>query len=92
MIRRIKFQKGEQRKFIQEVLKRINCPSLKELGNRLDINYSTLKNYYIEERSISDELFNSLIRLSGLSKNNFNVEIISEHWGQIKGGKISKRK
>jgi hypothetical protein len=92
MVRRIKFSKGEQKKFIFEVLRIINCPSLKELGNRLDINYSTLKNYYSEERLLPEELFTSFIRLSGLSKNKFNFELIGEHWGQIKGGKISKRK
>ena len=89
---RVKFQKGEQRKFIQEVLNRINCPSLRELINRgIDINYSTLKNYFNEDRLMPEEFFNELIEISGLNKNNFTFEFINEHWGQIKGGKISRR-
>lgn len=89
---RIKFQKGEQRKFVQEVLRKINCPSLKELINRgIDVNYSTLKNYYNEERTLPESLFNELIGLSGLNKEEFKIEMIKEHWGQIKGGKISRK-
>jgi len=89
---RIKFRKGEQRKFIQEAMKRINCPFLREIINRgIDLNYSTLKNYYAEERSIPEALFNELIELSGLNKRDFEFELIDNNWGQVKGGKISKR-
>ena len=89
---RVKFRKGLQRNFIQEVLKRINCPSLRELINRgIDINYSTLKNYYNEDRLISEGIFNELIGISGLNKSEFNFELIDENWGQVKGGKISRK-
>ncbi|MGY4884622.1 MAG: hypothetical protein ACP5NZ_03530 [Nanobdellota archaeon] len=89
---RIKFRKGEQRKFLQEAMKRINCPSLRELINRgIDVNYSTLKNYYAEERLIPEALFNELIGLSELNKRDFEFELINDNWGQVKGGKISKK-
>jgi len=91
MIRRVKFKKGEQRKFIQEVLKKINCPSLRELVNRLSVNYSTLKNYIVEERHLPENLFNDLCFISKINKSELNVEYLEEHWGQIKGGKISKK-
>jgi hypothetical protein len=90
---RIKFNKGFQRKFIQEVLKKINCPSLRELINRgIDVNYSTLKNYYTEDRLMSDVFFSQLLEISGLNRKDFEFEVIRNNWGQTKGGKISRRK
>jgi len=92
MIMRIKFHKrGMQRKFMQEVIEKINCPSLRELGNRLSINYSTLKNYFIEERYLSESLFNDLCLISKLDKSKMNIEYLDSNWGQIKGGRKSKR-
>jgi hypothetical protein len=92
MIMRVKFQKGHQRKFIQEVLKRANCPSLRELGNRLSINYSTLKNYLAEERCLPENLFSDLCYISKIDKNELEFEFVEEHWGQVKGGKISRKR
>jgi hypothetical protein len=86
-MKRIKFKKGMQRKFMQDVLGRVNCPSLRELGNRLNINYSTLKNYFNEERCLPENLFNDLCYISKINRENFDVEYLSENWGQIKGGK-----
>lgn len=85
---RIKFQKGEQRKFIKEVLEKINCPSLRELGNRLGVNYSTLKNYLNEERCLPENLFNDLCSTSKINKEKLHFEVLQENWGQVKGGKI----
>jgi len=87
---RVKFQKGEQRKFIQDVLGRINSPSLRELGNRLGVNYSTLKNYFNEERCLPENLFNDLLYISKINKENYKMEYLKENWGQVKGGKKSK--
>ncbi len=91
MIRRIKFKKGEQRKFIKDVLKNINSPSIKELANRLSINYSTLKNYIVEERLLPENIFDNLCFISKINKSELDVEYLEENWGQVKGGKISKR-
>lgn len=89
---RIKFDKGKQREFLKKVLEKTNCPSLKELINRgIDVNYSTLKNYFCEERLISEGFFKELLVFSSLDINDFNFEVVGDHWGQIKGGKISKR-
>ena len=88
---RIKFTKGEQRKFIQEVLDKINCPSLRELGNRIIVNYSTLKNYFSEERCLPEGLFNDLLYISKIDKEKFKIEYLDERWGQIKGGRKSRR-
>ncbi len=89
---RVKFSKGKQREFLKKVLEKTNCPSLRELINRgIDVNYSTLKNYYGEERLISEELFKELIVFSGLNEEDFEFELINENWGQVKGGKISRK-
>jgi hypothetical protein len=89
---RIKFnEKGKQREFINLVLQSINCPSLRELINRgVSVNYSTLKNYFTEQRLISESFFEELIELSNLNKNNFNFEVIGDNWGQVIGGKRSR--
>jgi hypothetical protein len=85
-------EKGMQRNFFNLVLERINCPSLRELVNRgIDVNYSTLKNYFTEQRLIPELFFEELIILSGLNKKDFDFEIVQDNWGQVIGGKISKR-
>jgi hypothetical protein len=91
MVRRVKFRKGEQRKFLKEVLEKINCPSLRELRNRLGVNYSTLKNYFNEERCLPENLFSDLLYISKINKERYLIEYLEENWGQVKGGKISRR-
>lgn len=89
-MRKIQFQKGEQRKFIKEVLEKINCPSLRELINRgFDIPYSTLKNYYNESRLLPEDFFKELCKLADI--NPTRIKYLEKNWGQSKGGKISKR-
>jgi DNA-binding transcriptional regulator YhcF (GntR family) len=90
-MKRIKFSKGYQRKFIQEVIVNVNSPSLRELARRVNVNYSTFKNYFNEERCLSESLFNDLCYISKINKNEFNFEVINEHWGQVKGGKIRRK-
>ncbi len=88
---RVKFKKGFQRKFLQEVLEKINCPSLRELSKRgFDISYSGLKNYFIERRNLPLEFFNDLIRISGVDKNKIDFEIVEDNYGQVIGGKKSR--
>lgn len=89
---RIKFKKIFQRKFIDEVLNKTNCPSLRELIRRgFDVNYQTLKSYYSENRNLPEELFNSLCEFAKIDKKKLKFEIVEENYGQIKGGKKSKR-
>jgi hypothetical protein len=87
---RIEFRKGMQRKFLQKVLEKINCPSISELANRLNFNYSTLKNYFVEQRNLPENLFNDLCYLANMGKSEFKFNILEEHWGQINGGKNKK--
>lgn len=84
---RIKFKVGEQRIFIDEVLKKINCPSLRSLNQYgFEIPYSTLRNYYSEARTLPEEFFKSLCHISKINPNSINFEKTSENWGQSLGG------
>ena len=88
---RIKVKKGEQRKFLGKVLENLGAPSLRELINRgVGVPYSTLKNYYLEERMLPENLFNDLCGLSGIEKEDLEIELVQDSWGQVKGGRKRK--
>ncbi|MDP3965904.1 MAG: hypothetical protein Q8Q04_00020 [archaeon] len=90
---RVKFSKEKEREFIDKVLEKTGSPSLRELLNRgVDLNYSSLKNYYSERRSLPLNLFENLCKLSGINKNELDFEITSENRGQIIGGKKSRKR
>ncbi len=90
---RIKFNKGQQRKFLKEVLIKIDCPSLRSLKQRgFDIPYGTLKNYFNENRLLPREFFENLCSISSINKKDLKFEILSNNWGQIVGGKIKRKK
>jgi len=86
---RVKFDKGKQREFLNKVMEEVSCPSLRELSRRLDLNYSSLKNYFNEDRTLSKELLDNLCLISKLE---FRGRFVGENWGQIKGGKRGRRK
>ena len=89
---RVKFKKGEQRKFIQRVLNELNCPSLRGfLQFGLDVNYSSLKNYFVESRLIPRKLFEEMLYLSKINIGSLEVEYLGENWGKIRGGKKRKK-
>ncbi|MEJ2267833.1 MAG: hypothetical protein P8X70_02035 [Nanoarchaeota archaeon] len=85
---RVQFNKRKQREFIQKIMIKINSPSLKELSNRIQISYSTLKNYFNESRNLPENLFKDLCFLANIPKKNFFVKFLKENWGQVKGGKV----
>lgn len=87
---RIRLKKPRQRYFIKKVLILTNCPSLAELSRRINISYSTLKNYFNESRLIPEELFSDLCILSKMNKSDFEFEILNDNWGKVKGGKIKR--
>lgn len=89
---RIKFRKGEQRKFINSVMKLTGSPTLKELINRgIDVKYSSLKNYHTERRLLPGYLFEELLKIARLDKKDFSFKNIENNFGQIIGGKKSKK-
>jgi hypothetical protein len=91
-MKRVKFIRGAQRKFLQKVLEAINCPSLRELINRgFDVPYSTLKNYFSEKRLLPEDLFNSLCYVAKIDPDSLDVEFLDENFGKVKGGKKSRK-
>ncbi len=91
---RVKFnRKGQQKKFFQKVFINLNCPSLIAfLQYGLDVPYSTLKNYFSESRLIPENFFKDLCYLSKINLESLDIVYLDENWGQVKGGKKSKRK
>jgi len=57
-----------------------------------EIPYSTLKNYFNEERTLPEEFFNDLCYLANIKKDRLKFIFLNENWGRIKGGKIKKIK
>ena len=88
---RIKFRENKQKEFLKKVLENLNCPSLKELSNRVGINYSSLKNYFNEERTLPQNLFNDLCYISQIGRENLDVEFLDENYGRVLGGRKSGR-
>ncbi len=87
---RIKFQSTSQRDFIKKIMDDSGCPSLRELSRRIDVNYSTMKNYYSEKRLLSKKVYDLLLSFSQIPSFEFEVSILEENWGQRKGGKCKK--
>ena len=85
---RVKFKSGEQRKFIERVLANLYCPSLRALNQfGINVNYSSLKSYFNENRTLPKELFEELCMLAKINPAEFEVKHLDENWGRIKGGK-----
>ena len=85
---RVKFRKGQQRRFLQEVIISLNSPSLRALSQfGFNANYQTLKSYFNESRTLPEDLFNDLCDISKTNKNQLKVVFLKENWGQVKGGK-----
>ncbi len=89
---RIEFKDKEQKKFLDKCIENLNLTSLRgllQLG--INTNYNNLKNYYSERRTIPKQLFEDLAYLAKININNMGFKTKNQNWGQIKGGKKSKR-
>ena len=85
---RIKFKQGEQRKFLDLVVQRLNCISLRGiLQFGFDIKYDCLKNYYCERRLFPSDFFDDLCYLAKINKKNLNIIYLRDNWGRVNGGK-----
>ena len=92
-MRRIRFERTKQRKFLDLVIEKLSAPSLRGiLQFGFDVPYSTLKNYHNESRLLPEELFNDFCEVAKINKLRLNFKFVDENWGKIKGGKIGKRK
>jgi len=89
---RIKFRKGEQRKFLDLVVERLNCVSIRGiLQFGFDISYDRLKSYYSERRLMSGDFFDDLCYIVKIGKSELDVTYLDNNWGQVKGGRNGKR-
>jgi hypothetical protein len=77
---RIKFPKGDQKKFIDKVIENTSSPSLRGLLQfGLETTYSTLKNYYTESRTLPEEIFIEMLEISKIKKEDLNFEELDEN-------------
>jgi len=91
-MKRVLFGKGKQRMFLDLVIERLNSPSLRGLLQfGFNVSYSSLRNYYIEDRLMPEGLVDDMCELAGISKDGLNVGYLKENWGQKLGGSVSKR-
>lgn len=91
-MKRIQFQKNQQRKFLKKILEQTNCPNLRAFTQfGFDIPYSTLKNYFSEKRNLPENFFKELCKLTKIDSTKLKIKTLEKNWGQIKGGKISKK-
>jgi hypothetical protein len=85
---RVLFKKNEQRKFLNLVIQRLGCISLRGiLQFGVDVSYDQLKNYYTERRLLPKTLFDDLCHLSKTDKDNLDIKYLDDNWGRAKGGK-----
>ena len=90
---RIKLIGQTQRKFLDLVVEKLSCGSLRSiLQYGLDTSYASLKNYYSGRRLLSKDLFNDLCRLAKIDLGEVKYSEINDNWGKVKGGKNGKRK
>ena len=89
---RVKFDKGDQKQFIKDVLISVNSPSLRDLSIRLNVSYSSIKKYFNELRLLPLTFFEDLCFISNINKSSLNVIFLEDNFGQIKGGKKSRKK
>jgi len=64
MEERIRFKKGEQREFLNLVVEKLNCVSLRGiLQFGFDVKYASLKSYYTERILLPGDFFEDLCRI-----------------------------
>jgi len=89
---RVKFHKGNQKEFLDLVVTKLNCISVRGiLQFGFNVSYDSLKSYYSERRLLPKEFFEDLCYVSKINKNRLNVKYLEDNWGRVKGGKKSKR-
>jgi len=93
MKERVLFKKGKQKEFLDLVKERLDSPSIRSLLQYgINSTYTSLKNYYIERRLLSRSLFEDLCYLAKIDLWELDVEYVMGNFGQVKGGRIGKRK
>ena len=91
-MRRIKFGRGQQRKFLDLIIEKLNVSSLRGLLQfGFSVPYSTLKNYYNESRLLPEDFFRDLCGVARVNEEDLEFDFVEGNLGQVRGGKIGKR-
>jgi len=89
---RVLFHRGKQRKFLNLVVERLNCISLRGiLQFGFDIKYFSLKSYYTERRLLPRFFFENLCHIAKIDKRKLNFKFVNGNRGQVKGGKKRRK-
>ena len=90
MEERVLFEKGKQKEFLDIVKINLRVRSLRGiLQFGIEVKYSTFKDYYNERLLLPKNLFDNLVYLAKIK--HLKVKYVNGNWGQVKGGRISKR-
>lgn len=92
MEQRVKFKHRGQKKFLNLVVRRLSCVSVRGiLQFGFGVSYSGLKNYYIERRLLSRGFFEDLCHVAKIDPLKLNVKYVSGNFGCVRGGKVGCR-
>src|SRR3989344_8375739 len=82
---RIKLSSEKQKELIISAAKKVG--SLKSLSKKINVSYSTLKNYSSGKLYLPANVFNGLLVLLNIKKDNISFEYLASNWGQRIGGR-----
>jgi len=89
---RVWFADGKQREFLNLVVEKLSCGSVRGiLQSGLEVSYDSLKSYYTERRVIPKNLFDNLCYIAKIEPNNVDCHILNGNYCFILGGIRSKR-
>lgn len=88
-VRRVKLNKGKQRELILILSNKFG--SVRKMAKKFGIPYSTMKGYFEEVRLLPENLFNKILSLSNMKKNDLKISYLSANWGSILGGKMGMK-
>ena len=86
---RVKFNEGQQKKFILDVKNNLNCSLIGLSKKDINVSLRSLKHYSRARCLMPLSLVTSLCYLSGINLKSLNVSYLPSNWGEIKGGKIA---
>jgi hypothetical protein len=86
---RVKFPSGQQRAFIEEVLRLTNAPAT-SLASRIGVCGRTFQDWKREKWQIDDRSLNRLCRLANLAIP--DVTLLPEHWSVPKASRLGGRR
>lgn len=95
MTRRVKLEAGQQKLFINYVMRKLNCSLRGMLKYNVGVSYPSLKKYRQEKCLMPNLFFEKLCKLASINKNSLNVIYLDSNWGKVKGGSkgiVSMRK